>query len=93
MPLGLPSNKLTPFVVTGDGKATDSRDTEGSTIRRATEFGETIFTEKTRQPSRDPLIAEAVTAHGYSQMEVASFLRPHYSTISRILAANDQQQK
>ena len=38
--------------------------------------------------SRDRLIAEAVTAHGYSQMEVASFLRLHYSTISRTLAAN-----
>jgi hypothetical protein len=44
VPLGLSSNKLTPFVVTGDGKARDSRDTEGSTIRRAAEFGEAIST-------------------------------------------------
>jgi hypothetical protein len=45
----------------------------------------------TRSPgktSRDHLIAEAVTARGYSQMEVASFLGLHYSTNSGILEAN-----
>ena len=44
-----------------DREATDSRDTEGSTIRRAGEFGEIVFTEEPWQ--------------------------------SRILAANDKQQK
>jgi hypothetical protein len=58
----------------GDGKATDSRDTEETTIRRAAEFGEAIFRENPGKASRDRIIAEAVTAHGYSQMEVASFL-------------------
>jgi hypothetical protein len=33
----------------GYGKATDSRDTEGTPIRRAAEFGEAIFTEKRTQ--------------------------------------------
>jgi hypothetical protein len=41
--------------------------------------------------SREWLIAEAVTAHGYSQMEMASFLPLNYPTISRILAANKAQ--
>jgi putative transposase len=36
---------------------------------------------------RDQLIAKAVSNFGYSQMELASFLDLHYSTISRILAA------
>ena len=49
---------------------------------------EKLFSHSPGKASRDRLIAEAVTAHGYSQMEVASFLRLHYSTISRILAAN-----
>jgi REP element-mobilizing transposase RayT len=35
--------------------------------------------------SRDPLIAKAIRDYGYSQMEVASFLGLHYSTISRIV--------
>jgi hypothetical protein len=33
----------------GDQKATDSRDTEGTKIRRATDFGGAIFTEESRQ--------------------------------------------
>jgi hypothetical protein len=37
------------------------------------------------------ILAEAITAHGYSQMEVAAFLGLYYSTISRILAANRPQ--
>jgi transposase len=48
----------------------------------------------TRSPgkaSRDRLIAEAITAHGYSEMEVASFLGLHYSTISRIVTADKEQ--
>ena len=40
--------------------------------------------------SRDQLIAEAATHYGYSQMELASFLDLHYSTISRILTASQQ---
>jgi REP element-mobilizing transposase RayT len=35
--------------------------------------------------ARDQLMAKAVIEYGYSQMEVASFLNLHYSTISRIL--------
>jgi hypothetical protein len=50
---------------------------------------EKLLSQRNRgKASRDRRIAEAVTAHGYSQMEVASFLGLHYSTISRILAAN-----
>ena len=50
---------------------------------------EKLLSQRSRgKASRDRLIAEGVTAHGYSQMEVASFLRLHYSTISRILAAD-----
>ena len=49
---------------------------------------EKLFSHSPGKASRDQLIAGAVTAHGYSQMEVASFLDLHYSTISRILAAN-----
>jgi hypothetical protein len=60
-------------------------------IRRAGEFGEAIVTEKPGRASRDQLIAKAVTAHGYSLLEVASFLRLHYSTISRILPAKKAQ--
>jgi hypothetical protein len=43
--------------------------------------------------SRDPLIAQAIKDYGYSQMEVASFLDLHYSTISRIVADVGKQQK
>jgi putative transposase len=45
----------------------------------------------TRRPgkaSRDRLVAEAITAHGYSEIEVTSFLGLHYSTINRILTAD-----
>jgi hypothetical protein len=41
--------------------------------------------------SRDRIIAKAVTDHGYSQMEVASFLGLHYSTISRIVAGGGEE--
>ena len=88
VPLGLPSNKLTPFVVTAEGKATDSRDTEGSKIRKTAEFGEAIFTEKHGQSIKGLAHRRNCYAHGYSQMEVARFLRLHYSTISRIFAVN-----
>jgi putative transposase len=36
---------------------------------------------------RDQLIAKAVSEFGYSQMELAGFLKLHYSTISRILGS------
>jgi putative transposase len=54
---------------------------------------EKLFSRRRRgKASRDQLIAEAVTHYGYSQMELASFLDLHYSTISRILAATNKQQ-
>ncbi len=43
--------------------------------------------------TRDQLIEKAVVRFGYSQMELASFLDLHYSTISRILAITTEQQK
>jgi REP element-mobilizing transposase RayT len=43
--------------------------------------------------SRDRLIARAIADYGYSQMEVASFLSLHYSTISRIVADVGKEQK
>jgi putative transposase len=46
-----------------------------------------LFSERSRgKASRDPLIGKAIRDYGYSQMEVASFLGLHYSTISRIVA-------
>jgi putative transposase len=52
-----------------------------------------LFSQKSRdKTSRNRLIAKAVTEYGYSQMELATFLRLHYSTISRILAATDKAQ-
>ena len=52
---------------------------------------EKLFSHSPSKASRDRLITEAVTAHGYSQMEVASFLSLHYSTISRIVTADKEQ--
>lgn len=41
---------------------------------------------------RDRMIGEAVRKHGYSQMEVARYLKLHYSTISRLIkGVNDEQ--
>jgi putative transposase len=52
-----------------------------------------LFSQSSRgKTSRDRLITKAVTDYGYSQMELASFLGLHYSTISRILTATQQQQ-
>jgi putative transposase len=36
-------------------------------------------------PNRDRAIVEAVEQHGYSQVEVADFLKLHYSTVCRLL--------
>jgi len=53
-----------------------------------------LFSQRSRgKASRDQLIATAITDFGYSQMELASFLALHYSTISRIVAAAKEQQK
>ena len=53
-----------------------------------------LFSERSGgKASRDPLIGKAITDYGYSQMEVASFLDLHYSTISRIVAEVGEQQK
>ena len=50
-----------------------------------------LFSQRSRgKTSRDQLIIKAVTDYGYSQMELASFLGLHYSTISRILTASQQ---
>jgi hypothetical protein len=43
--------------------------------------------------TRDQLIEKAVSEFGYSQMELASFLALHYSTISRILASATRTSK
>jgi hypothetical protein len=49
-----------------------------------------------RRPSdktaRDQLIEKAVSELGYSQIELATFLGLHYSTISRVVAARLEQQ-
>ena len=51
-----------------------------------------LFSERSLgKTSRDPLIAQAIKDYGYSQMEVASFLDLHYSTISRIVAGKQQK--
>jgi putative transposase len=55
---------------------------------------EKLFGQRSSGKSRrDQLIARAVSEFGYSQMEVASFLKLHYSTISRILVSTPEQQK
>lgn len=35
---------------------------------------------------RDEKIVEAIVRHGYSQKEVADYLKMHYSTISRLIS-------
>jgi hypothetical protein len=72
----------------GDGKAMDSRNTKGPKIRRAAEFREAIFTEKPRQSITRSVHRASVITHAYSQIEVANRLGLHFSTFSRILAAN-----
>ncbi|MGH7927044.1 MAG: hypothetical protein ACREQV_04550, partial [Candidatus Binatia bacterium] len=55
---------------------------------------EKLFARKTSdKTTRDQLIEKAVSEFGYSQMELASFLNLHYSTISRILAVRTQTPK
>ena len=46
-----------------------------------------LFKENVREDKRrrDGTIIEAVEAHGYSQKEVADYLKMHYSTISRLV--------
>ncbi len=53
---------------------------------------EEIFTDGTRKskPVRDKKIIEAVERHGYSQREVADYIRMHYSTISGIINARNR---
>lgn len=49
-----------------------------------------LFRESERPgPNRNKAIVEAVTKHGYSQVEVAGFLGLHYSSVSRICKASD----
>jgi putative transposase len=50
---------------------------------------EKLFSQSASKASRDQLSAEAITVHGYGQMEVATFLGIHWSTISRILTVNE----
>ena len=52
---------------------------------------EKLFAQRCGKRSRDQMIIKAVTRHGYSQVELASFLGLHYSTISRILAETNDQ--
>ena len=48
---------------------------------------EKLFAQRTAdKTTRDQLIEKAVSELDYSQMELASFLDLHYSTISRILS-------
>ena len=55
---------------------------------------EKLFSQRSqRKESRGQLIVKAVTDYGYSQMELASFLGLHYSTISRVVTATEKQQK
>jgi REP element-mobilizing transposase RayT len=42
---------------------------------------------------RDRMISKAVNEHGYSQMEVARYLKLHYSTISRLIKIVSEQQR
>ena len=42
-------------------------------------------TARNRKRIRDKRIVEAVTKHGYSQIEIADYLHLHYSTISRLV--------
>jgi Helix-turn-helix len=74
---------------TGDGKATDSREIPKGQRFVGRPSLEKLFSQRSPGKAfRDRVIAEAITAHGYSQTEVASFLGLHYSTISRILAVD-----
>lgn len=53
---------------------------------------EALFAQRRGKRSRDQLIVKAVNCHGYSQVELARFLRLHYSTISRILRESADNQ-
>jgi REP element-mobilizing transposase RayT len=53
-----------------------------------------LFAEKREnKSSRDRTIAKAIKEYGYSQVEVANHLKLHYSTLSRIVKSNRQQQE
>jgi REP element-mobilizing transposase RayT len=48
-----------------------------------------LFQGKTSKAKRDQAIHEAVVRHGYTQSAIASYLRLHYSTVSRIVKQVD----
>ena len=66
--------------------AADPRDTERTKIAGRPTLEKLFGQRSAGKTRRDRLIAKAVSEFGYSQMELASFLNLHYSTISRILA-------
>ena len=88
-----PQEKYSEFVQAGIGNSSIWDDLQAQSLlgvgglRR--DFG-CFQREAPGKASRDRLVAEAITAHGYSEIEVASFLGLHYSTISRILAVEEQ---
>ena len=53
-----------------------------------------LFPDKSRTKStRDGTIAKAIREYGYSQVAVANHLKLHYSTLSRIVKSDRQQQE
>jgi hypothetical protein len=68
----------------GDGEATNSR------YPRAKEFGEAI-SQKPGQNIQGPAHRRSHHSTGYSQMQAASFLGLHYSTISRIATVSKRK--
>lgn len=54
-----------------------------------------LFKDKTARDkhNRNTMIKEAVKRHGYSQKEIAEYLRMHYSTISRLMRKDNETSK
>ncbi len=67
--------------VHGEGRERRKRKEEmGSGLKEL--FKASIINKK---QERDRKIREAVERHGYSQKEIAGYLKMHYSTISRLV--------
>lgn len=54
---------------------------------------ERLFKTARSKAARDKKIAEAVTKYGYRQIEIAEHLGLHYSTVSRLLQSDSDQQE
>ena len=74
------------------GKTKDREIPKGQRLIGRPSLEKLFQPDRNKKAIRDRMIGEAVTKHGYSQMEVARYLDLHYSTISRLInRVNDEQ--